>query len=896
LFPLAAWFLAVWVCTCSVGGATSPAAPTTQPAATTRSLNAAELFAQGLAAALKGDFNGGLKLVDRASRISPRDKAAGEAKDLLEDYLRHYARAEAQRAEEYAAAVARVKRCQLAQAYLPKLAAAVREKLRGKVEQAAEAHGAARDSIESSRAAEDEVRQLRARAAANRRRAGEVMKAAATTRPADAPEAARLINEAEEASQKAASLAKQAAAAAKEALEHLDAAGASVKAAALLAKDDSAYAKTFRSVSEAARKALAEYRGVWAASKADTEAQAVHRAHVLGEMEDGVAEALSDLSALVDEKPWRVALSQGRLAKDLAAPDDEVENQAWYRSLVADAEARGAKAVAEARWYDALNAYAGLEDLEQDNETYRRQAKTVRRHVRVLGLYGGGNGEATTAPAAADQAAWRDMVAGVDAEMVKSAISQLDMFYVTAVDYRKVIRGALESVRILADTPQAARAFKGLADKEKKGSFLGAVDAQIEAAGKQERVDHMDLVLALTGVLRASERSVELPTEVLAVEFADGLLGELDRFSSMVWPHDVTDFHKNTMGHFFGVGIQITKDPGEPLKVVTPLADSPALKAGIRTDDLIVAVNGTGTKNLTITKLIGMIMGEKGTKVTLTIERRGRPAPFDVDVIRARISIKTVKGWCRREGGKWDYLVDGERGVGYVRVTQFTDKTPSEIREALEGLRQELAARDDTALHSLIIDLRFNPGGLLRAATQVANEFLTGGRIVATRGRQKRPLDVNADRKGAYLGGNLVVLVNEQSASAAEIVSGAIKDRRRGMILGERTFGKGSVQNVIPLSGREALLKLTTAYYYVGDKGRLVHRRNGARNWGVDPDIEVFITPRQTKRWLGIRYRTDRLMETEPDWLQDDLKRQYEEDIQLQTAVLLLRLMRLQHG
>jgi carboxyl-terminal processing protease len=424
------------------------------------------------------------------------------------------------------------------------------------------------------------------------------------------------------------------------------------------------------------------------------------------------------------------------------------------------------------------------------------------------------------------------------------------------------------------------------------------VDRQVEAIRADDRLESDDIIYALNGVLRASERTVEIPPEVIAVEFTDGLLAELDRFSSMIWPHDVTDFHKNTMGHFYGVGIQIMKDPGEPLKVVTPLADSPALKAGIRPGDLITEVDGTETKGLSLDRLVSIIMGEKGTKVVLTVERRGRPTPLKVPIIRDKIDIKTVKGWKRQCGGKWQYLVSAEDGVGYIRLTQFTENSHQELLAALDDLRDELAEANLGQLQSLILDLRFNPGGLLRSATDIADEFVGGGRIVATRGRQKRPADIRAERTGRYLAGDLVVLVNEHSASAAEILSGALKDLERAgtKIIGKRTFGKGSVQNVIPIRGDRAYLKLTTAYYYL-PSGDLIHRENGRDKWGVDPNIDVLITPKQAKRWLELRRQTDLLhQDEEPEWLDEDLREQYAQDLQLRTAVLLLKLMRLTDG
>jgi carboxyl-terminal processing protease len=280
-----------------------------------------------------------------------------------------------------------------------------------------------------------------------------------------------------------------------------------------------------------------------------------------------------------------------------------------------------------------------------------------------------------------------------------------------------------------------------------------------------------------------------------------------------------------------------------------------------------------------------MIMGNEGTKVVLTIKRGGLVK--DYNIARAQIYIRTVKGWEQQpKTGEWDYGID-TTGVGYIRISQFTEQTDEHLAEALKSLQA-------AGVKSFVLDLRFNPGGLLRSAAKVSNEFLMSGRIVSTRGRRTRPAELDAGPGGKFLDGDMVVLVNQYSASAAEIVSGALKDWQRAKIVGQRSYGKGSVQNVISIRRNSALLKLTTAYYYL-PKGRLLHKKPGAKDWGVDPDVEVFLTNRQTRRWLDIRRRTDIVQEIDAKELKDDLSKQYESDIQLNTAVLMLKLMKLKN-
>ena len=814
----------------------SGAAPQTRVAVVTTpsaKVDAAKLRAAGMNDALAGRFTEGLKALRAAAEAVPNDAIAAEAVRLLEKHLVLSDRAARQRAVEYARAVARVEHSMLAQAYAEKATEAELKLLRDAVRKIVDAYD------ESGTA--DELEEA-----------------------ADAAQAAKLRSES---------------------LKALGQSAAAVQKAVKLLKDrKDTYAGTFRSIADRAATRLQGYREAWAAVSPDEHESRRRSAQRLKEIEYDVTDALADLDAMTIEKAWRVALVQARLARRLAEDKDKLVKETWFRGLVADMEARGKKMVKAAEWYDALSVYASLKELLPDDEGYQEMVKDVERHVRVLGIYG--RKRPATQSTASSEPTWRELVANVDADMVEKVIGQLDLSYVSSVDYRKVTRGALRSIKILAETPQAARSFAGLKDDAKRQAFIQALDRLLADVKKRDRLDHLDLILALNSVLRASEDTVNIPTEVLAVEFTDGFLHKLDKFSSMVWPHDVPEFEKQTMGHFHGVGIQIAKEPGEPLRVVTPLLGTPAFRAGVKAGDLIVKVDGRETRDLAIDKLVQIIMGKAGTKVALTVKRRGRTR--DIEIVRDEIHVRTVKGWQRRPGtGEWDHIVDLDGAIGYLRVTQFTAQTAEHVAEVLRELRKRGA-------RAVVLDLRFNPGGLLRAAAQVANEFLLGGRIVSTRGRRVRHTEHNASPAGGYLDGDLVVLVNQYSASAAEIVSGALKDWKRAMIVGQRTYGKGSVQNVIDIRKHRARLKLTTAYYYL-PHGRLLHRKNGAKLWGVDPDVEVVITPRQTKRWLDIRRKTDIVHDVQLQELQGDLARQYEADIQLSTAVLLLRLMRLQH-
>lgn len=805
-----------------------------------------------LRAALSGRFSEALAELNVVLRTAPDDSLALRARDRIAAYLQRKARAEEQRQQEYQYEVNRVRWAYLAQKHLADFESkpfcrGVRNLIRHRLADAYHALGTA-DGFEE---ASDEE--------------------AATMRNTSL----RKIDEA--------------AAAIRQALERIG-------------SEQGEYYDEFRSEARTLLSALAGCRTAWAQADASSVRGRWQAARTLERQEENLADAMTDLEVLISKKPWKIALLHGQIAKRLAPDPQATSREDWYREMIADAESRGKKAMEASDWYDAMSAYAALEELEPDNETYQEQSKIVQRHVRVLRLYGDAAEEEETLteenllePAEegdileeGDGPLWKELVAGADADMVRKAISRIAQSYVQAVDYRQLTRGALQSIRILAQTPQVRETFPGLKDAAARKAFVAALDRELGEIEKPDHVRPLDLMRALNNVLDRSEETVKLPVEVLAVEFADGFLSELDKFTTMIWPSEVVNFEKSTMGQFTGIGVQITKERGKPLKVVTPLLDTPAMKAGIKAGDLILAVDGTDTRTRSIDKLIKMIMGPPNTTVTLTIRRRGVPKEFNVSVVRQAVNIQTVNGWRRRSDGRWDYRLPGHPGVAYLRITQFTGTTHDDVREALRQLRQ-------AGVRSLVLDLRANPGGLLPSATKVADEFLSEGDIVSTRGRQVPRTYKRADEDGLFLDGDLVVLVDQNSASAAEILSGALKDLQRAVIVGQRSYGKGSVQNVIPVRDEEAYLKITTAYYYL-PSNRLLHRKNGAKDWGVDPDVDIYVTPRQARRWLQIRRRTDLLQDFDPQLRQADLRQQYEADLQLNAAVLVLDLMRLRQG
>jgi len=314
---------------------------------------------------------------------------------------------------------------------------------------------------------------------------------------------------------------------------------------------------------------------------------------------------------------------------------------------------------------------------------------------------------------------------------------------------------------------------------------------------------------------RVRSEYVEEVDESELIEAAiQGMLSSLDPHSTFLNPKAYGEMQVHTRGEFGGLGIEVTMENGL-VKVVSPIDDTPAHRAGIMPGDLIVGIDGEPVFGLTLGEAVDQMRGAVNSKIVITVQREGVDQPFEVTIVRDIIRIQSVKS--RAEGD-----------VAFIRLTSFTEQTDSGLDKAMDNLREEIG--DD--LKGVVLDLRNNPGGLLDQAVAVSDAFLDKGEIVSTRGRGSRAGQRFNARSGDIAAGlPLVVLINGGSASASEIVAGALQDHRRAIILGTRSFGKGSVQTVIPLPG-EGAMRLTTARYYT-PSGRSIQAL------GIEPDIFV---------------------------------------------------------
>jgi len=293
-----------------------------------------------------------------------------------------------------------------------------------------------------------------------------------------------------------------------------------------------------------------------------------------------------------------------------------------------------------------------------------------------------------------------------------------------------------------------------------------------------------------------------------------GMLSSLDPHSTYYNPKSYRELQVQTRGEFGGLGIEVTLENGL-VKVISPIDDTPAFRAGVKGGDLITHLDSEPIRGMTLNEAVKKMRGPINTDITLTVSRPGVEKLFDITIKRAKIQIQSVR---HRVIGK----------IAYIRITSFTEQTDKGLRKAMKALRKELGG----SLEGVVLDLRNNPGGLLDQAVAVSDAFLGQGEIVSTRGRRAQDSRRYNARQGDIAQGKpVVVLINGFSASASEIVAGALQDHNRGIVMGTKSFGKGSVQTIVPL-GRRGAIRLTTSLYYT-PSGRTIQAK------GIEPDIEV---------------------------------------------------------
>ena len=473
---------------------------------------------------------------------------------------------------------------------------------------------------------------------------------------------------------------------------------------------------------------------------------------------------------------------------------------------------------------------------------------------------------------------WKDQFQGISLGMLKEGLRKAATEHIENGGWKPLLESGIEALRLLATTTECQESFPSLSDGTKLAAWMAAIDkaAATVAAATRDTATSVLFREVMAQLLAANDVSVALPEEVVLHEFGEGAMGVLsrrfeDNYSALIWPEATRRFRQQVDGNFVGVGIMIRHDEKRDIQIINPLEGSPASRAGLKPNDRIIAVDGQSTTGWALTKAVDLITGPEGEVVTLTVRRPTVDEPFDVPMKRESIKIRSVNGWNKKslnESGNptWEWYMDTALGIAYVRLTSFNEDSFSDFMAAIKEMRAE------RKLNGLILDLRGNPGGLLSSAVDFCNLWIEKGVLVSTENRFGiTTSSKNAEANRAELKDlPVAVLVNQTSASASEILSGALQAYDKAVIVGERSFGKGSVQEVNPLAdrGKQAAVKITTQHYVLppevlqpeGTKGRLVHKKPGSNDWGVNPDLRAKMTPDQIDKSTELRLKSDTLV------------------------------------
>jgi carboxyl-terminal processing protease len=405
--------------------------------------------------------------------------------------------------------------------------------------------------------------------------------------------------------------------------------------------------------------------------------------------------------------------------------------------------------------------------------------------------------------------------------------------WLLAIGLVSVPIATLRAAESPAEHPKATAADSPHSENDSAKETKEKADkAEADKQAAKDEAEFYDLYKALADTVDQVDRNYvkKVDRRELMEAAIKGVLSKLDPYSSYIPPSDAEHFKDTVENQFGGIGIQITMDENQ-LKILSPLVGTPGYKAGLLAGDRITKIGDESTANLSLDEAVHKLKGDAGTSIKLTVIHPGTSKPLSISVTREVIHIDTVLGDRRKSDDNWDFMLDSDKRIGYIRITTFSRDTAQDLKKAMEELKGR-------KLKGLVIDLRFNPGGLLTSAVETCDMFLTDGRIVSTEGRNTPKRTWDATKKtNAFIGFPMAILVNHYSASASEIVSACLQDHKRAVVIGERTWGKGSVQNVIELEEGKSLLKLTTASYQ-RPNGHNIHRFPDSKEtdeWGVSP-------------------------------------------------------------
>ncbi|MHC4326662.1 MAG: S41 family peptidase [Planctomycetota bacterium] len=602
-------------------------------------------------------------------------------------------------------------------------------------------------------------------------------------------------------------------------------------------------------------------------------------AETLTELENLQVQDANDANDVNDVNDVVEALSVIAKAGEFAdrRQEEQLMSDKFVKQTLQEAIDKAAKFEVEGKWLEAYtNCYYWLRAIDPNNDGYSDYAEQLLDKAALAMVFEDNPCETS-----------EERFLGVKKEMFLRAIEFLDTRYVETIKYEKMAAKAVTRCKLLAEVIGASSQFaedsqnqdqdsssatKGMRYPEGLSAWLSSLDSLLDeiktTSGRPDGLGRKKFLNILETVLRLNESTVGLPRQVLISQFSEAALSALDPYTVIIWPKEIQDFEQMMTNAFTGIGIEISKRKGL-LTVSSLLLDTPAFCSDLDAGDVIEAVNGLETKDMSLSCAARKIKGRAGTEVELRVRRPSEDKTvedkvFHVTITRDRIVVPTVRGWQRTKEGKWLHMVDEQNKIGFVRLTSFSTDTAPGLEKVLDDLESQ-------GLRGLILDLRWNTGGLLDSAVAVADKFIEDGLIVKRKPGHGMPDWEFAKRKGTHPDYPLVILVNAGSASASEIVAGALADKKyeRAVLVGGRTHGKGSVQGITGAPRDRAQLKYTMAYYHLPSDQRVESRdamkEQGKTDWGVAPDIEIKLTSDELKKLYEVQRNNDVLVNTDRD-------------------------------
>jgi len=523
---------------------------------------------------------------------------------------------------------------------------------------------------------------------------------------------------------------------------------------------------------------------------------------------------------------------------------------------------------ANAQWLEAYQQYFWcLERIDSGNQFYSNRSRQLLDKAEI---------KASLQDSPCET--FDKRYAGVEPKIFIEAINALDADYVVRIiDYRQMAIKAIKRCEMLAEVmkksnseiPKSKKVLSSQDIKEFKDfstvlmAILDKINRSSEIISKKNFVDIFEEVLAL------NVTSVKIHQQALIVQFTKGALSSLDRHTIVISPNQVSDFEKQINGKFSGIGIIFSKEKGSWV-VSSLLPGTPAYESNLNVGDVIEAVDGIKAPKMTAGCMINKITGPTGTAVTLTVKHSDRNKLSDITITRANVTVPSIRGWQRNREGKWRYMIDNHNQIGYIRIANFTENTATNFEKVLSQLETK-------GLRGLVLDLRSNPGGIVNIAAKVVDKFIEKGMIVSTCPRYGMATYISAHKENTHPDCPTVILTNKASASASEIVAGALQDKKykRATLVGERTHGKGSVQTIKSLPGN-AKLKYTMAYYRLpsGQRVEIAKSVKGTsiRNEGIVPNVVVQLNSKEHKELAHVQKANEALRNNSRNHVSDHIK------------------------